>query len=491
MYFQKQLNCGKKYIGMNKVTQFVSYEKMSKYVANIIEDIFKKSFRMSFPKLVLPTGSTPLGLYEELVKRQLDWSNITTFNLDEYIINPNHLQSYYNFMRMNLFDKTNIYPNSYNFPDRNTQAYEDKIEEHGGIIYAKSNTPEFGAGGNTFNDVFGATLNPWDLTKSVAGSSGGSAAALASGTAWLAHGSDFGGSLRNPASFCGVVGLRPSPGRVANGPRPLPFQNLGVQGPMARNIADTALFLDAMVGFAPLEPFSLPTPKNSFFKASQERRKPRKVAFSPTLGFMPVHAEVKEIFLQAALKFEKQGVIVEEAHPDLEKVIETFWILRSHLFAISMGEMARKNPDKLKPELLENIEAGFKISNQELIGAEITRGQIYNTMANFFEEFDLLLAPATIVPPFPIGQRYVENCSGTNFSNYVEWLGISFPATLGSCPAISLPAGTTILGLPVGIQLIGPNQGEANLLSAAQILEDLIGRSPTPISPREEPKSTE
>jgi len=366
----------------------------------------------------------------------------------------------------------------------------ERIEEHGGIIYAKSNTPEFGAGGNTFNDVFGATLNPWDLTKSVAGSSGGSAAALASGTAWLAHGSDFGGSLRNPASFCGVVGLRPSPGRVANGPRPLPFQNLGVQGPMARNIADTALFLDAMVGFAPLEPFSLPTPKNSFFKASQERRKPRKVAFSPTLGFMPVHAEVKEIFLQAALKFEKQGVIVEEAHPDLEKVIETFWILRSHLFAISMGEMARKNPDKLKPELLENIEAGFKISNQELIDAEITRGQIYNTMANFFEEFDLLLAPATIVPPFPIGQRYVENCSGTNFSNYVEWLGISFPATLGSCPAISLPAGTTNLGLPVGIQLIGPNQGEANLLSAAQILEDLIGRSPTPISPREEPKST-
>ena len=367
----------------------------------------------------------------------------------------------------------------------------ERIEEHGGIIYAKSNTPEFGAGGNTFNDVFGATLNPWDLTKSVAGSSGGSVAALASGTAWLAHGSDFGGSLRNPASFCGVVGLRPSPGRVANGPRALPFQNLGVQGPMARNIADTALFLDAMVGLAPLEPFSLPTPKNSFFKASQERRKPRKVAFSPTLGFMPVHAEVKEIFLQAALKFEKQGVIVEEAHPDLEKVIETFWTLRSHLFAISMGEMARENPDKLKPELLENIEAGFKISNQELIDAEIKRGQIYNTMANFFEEFDLLLAPATIVPPFPIGQRYVENCSGTNFSNYVEWLGISFPATLGSCPAISLPAGTTNLGLPVGIQLIGPNQGEANLLSAAQILEDLIGRSPTPISPREEPKSTE
>jgi len=133
MYFQKQLNCGKKYIGMNKVTQFVSYEKMSKYVANIIEDIFKKSFRMSFPKLVLSTGSTPLGLYEELVKRQLDWSNITSFNLDEYIMNPDHKQSYHSFMKRNLFDKTNIYPNSYNFPDKNTQSYEDKIREKGGI----------------------------------------------------------------------------------------------------------------------------------------------------------------------------------------------------------------------------------------------------------------------------------------------------------------------------------------------------------------------
>ena len=118
---------------MNKVTMFSTYEKLSKYVADIIEDIFKKSFRMSFPKLVLPTGSTPLGLYEELVKRELDWSNITIFNLDEYIINPNHEQSYHSFMKRNLFDKTNIYPNNYNFPDRNTQSYEDKIEQHGGI----------------------------------------------------------------------------------------------------------------------------------------------------------------------------------------------------------------------------------------------------------------------------------------------------------------------------------------------------------------------
>jgi amidase len=360
----------------------------------------------------------------------------------------------------------------------------ERIETHGGIIYAKSNTPEFGAGGNTFNDVFGATHNPWDLTKSVAGSSGGSAAALASGTAWLAHGSDFGGSLRNPASFCGVVGLRPSPGRVSNGPKLLPFQSLGVQGPMARNVADLALFLDAISGVSPLEPLSLPLPRGSFLAASQARRKPNKIAFSSSLGFMPVDREVRDICSKAALNFEKQGVIVEEAHPKLENVIKTFWTLRSNLFAATMGAMANQNPGKLKTELLENIEAGFKISSQELIHAEFSRGQIYNTMAKFFEEYDLLLAPATIVPPFPIETRYVENCDGQNFNNYIDWLGISFPATLASCPALSLPAGFTSLGLPVGLQIIAPNQGEANLLSAAQILEDQLDMSVTPIDPR-------
>ena len=199
------------------------------------------------------------------------------------------------------------------------------IEARGGIIYAKSNTPEFGAGGNTFNDVFGATLNPWDIGKSVAGSSGGAAAALASGTAWLAHGSDLGGSLRNPASFCGIVGLRPSPGRIPNANKELPFQNLGVQGPMARNIADISLFFDAMVGEFSTAPLSLPSPKRTFFAASQVREKPGKVAFSSGLGYMPVEKEVAEICKKAAMNFEQQGVIVEETDPDLENVIETFW----------------------------------------------------------------------------------------------------------------------------------------------------------------------
>ena len=309
---------------------------------------------------------------------------------------------------------------------------------------------------------------------------------MASGTAWLAHGSDFGGSLRNPASFCGIVGLRPSPGRVPNGPRMLPFQNLGVQGPMARNVADLALFLDSMIGPTHLEPLSLASPTSSFLAASQARTKPSKIAISTSLGFMPVDKEIRDICSNAALHFEKLGVIVEETHPDLENVIKTFWTLRSNAFAATMGDMAKENPDKLKPELLENIEAGFQISNRELIEAEISRGQIYNTMAKFFEEFDFLLAPATIVPPFPIEQRYVKQCDGQHFNNYVDWLGISFPATLASCPALSLPVGFTTLGLPVGLQIIGPHQGEGNLLAAAQLLEDQLDKSLTPIDPRKE-----
>jgi amidase len=360
----------------------------------------------------------------------------------------------------------------------------ERIEERGGVIYAKSNTPEFGAGGNTFNDVFGTTVNPWDLSKSTAGSSGGAAAALASGMAWVAHGSDMGGSLRNPASFCSVVGLRPSPGRVPTGPKLLPFQNLGVQGPMARNVADTALFLDAMTGPTPLDPWSLPRPERSFFTASQSGQKPVKVAYSSSLGFMPVESEVASICTQAALRFEERGIIVEETHPELKNVLETFWALRSHLFATSLGSMAVKNPELFKPELLENIKAGFNLSSKNLIKAEQSRGSIYNTMANFFNDYDVLIAPTTIVPPFPVEQRFVKHCDGQKFSTYVDWLGVAFPATLASCPAISLPAGFTSSGLPVGLQLIGRQKGEAALLSAAQLLENQIGISQLPINPR-------
>ncbi|HBY30381.1 MAG TPA: hypothetical protein DEH75_28215 [Bradyrhizobium sp.] len=188
----------------------------------------------------------------------------------------------------------------------------ERLEQNGGVIYAKSNTPEFGAGANTFNEVFGPTRNPWDTSRSAAGSSGGAAAALASGTAWLAHGSDMGGSLRNPASFCGVVGLRPSIGRVAHTPKFGIDRTLGVQGPMARNVEDLALLLDAMSGEHAADPLSLPALSTSFLSATRSGNKPTRIAYSPDLGITPVDPEVKAVTRKAAERFAEAGAIVEE-----------------------------------------------------------------------------------------------------------------------------------------------------------------------------------
>ena len=359
-----------------------------------------------------------------------------------------------------------------------------RIEAQGGIVYAKSNTPEFGAGGNTFNNVFGKTLNPWDLRMSTAGSSGGSAAALASGMAWLAHGSDMGGSLRNPASFCGVVGMRPSPGRVAHGPSLLPFNSLGVQGPMARNIADLALFFDVMTGADYRDPLSFSEFKISFLEAAKLSQKPAKIAFSADFGFMPVDTEVAEICREAAKKIQEFGIIVEDCHPKLDNVIETFWTLRSHSFAMTMGPLVKQFQDHFKQELLDNINVGYHLSVDELGNAETSRAMIYEKMFNFFDEYDLLLAPSTIVPAFPIEQRFVKKCNDKIFNTYVDWMGITFPATLGGCPALSIPAGFTKKGLPVGLQLISRQKSEAKLLSSAQAIEDILGKNNLPIDPR-------
>src|SRR5262249_11443238 len=196
------------------------------------------------------------------------------------------------------------------------------LEANGGVVYAKSNTPEFGAGANTFNEVFGATLNPWDTSKSAAGSSGGAAVALATGMAWLAHGTDMGGSLRNPASFCGIVGMRPGIGRVAHTLKAQGDRNLTVHGPMARNVEDLALLLDAMTGEYPDDPLSLPAPAVSFLSAVRNSGKPKRVAFSPDLGITPVDPEVKAVTRKAAERFAELGAIVEEAHPDLREAHE-------------------------------------------------------------------------------------------------------------------------------------------------------------------------
>jgi len=369
-------------------------------------------------------------------------------------------------------------------PQRSDVVVEH-LEENGAVVYAKSNTPEFGAGAHTFNEVFGPTRNPWDLSRSAAGSSGGAAAALATGTAWLAHGTDMGGSLRNPASFCGVVGMRPSIGRVAHTPIAKIDRNLTVHGPMARNVEDIALLVDAMSGEHPADPLSLPVLPESFLSAARSGKGPKRVAYSPDLGITPVDPEVAAITRKAAGRFAEAGAIVEEAHPDLREAHECFHVLRAFDFAVSKAALLREHRDLLKPEVIWNIEQGLKLSVDDLIRAEAQRVAMSERTLKFFETYDLLLAPATIVAPFPIDHRYVAECAGTKFDNYVQWLGIVYAITLVCCPALSLPCGFTATGLPVGLQIVAAPRADARLLAGAKVLEDILGlRGTTPIDPR-------
>jgi amidase len=361
----------------------------------------------------------------------------------------------------------------------------EMIEARGGIVYAKSNTPEFGAGANTFNEVFGATRNPWNLTRSAAGSSGGAAVALATGMAWLAHGSDFGGSLRNPASFCGIVGMRPSVGRVARSPAGKIDRTMSTNGPMARTVEDLALLLDAMAGEHPADPLSLPEPATPFLVAARSGWRPRRVAWSATLGVTPVDPEVAAITRRAAERCAELGAVVEEAHPDLAGVHECFHVLRAYDYAVTKAALLRTHRDLLKPEVIWNIEKGLALTVEALERAETERVRLSANALAFFERYDLLLTPATIVPPFPVEQRYVKECAGVTFDNYLDWLAIAYAITMVFCPGLSLPCGFTAEGLPVGLQIAGPPRSEAKILAAAKGLEDILGlRASTPIDPR-------
>ncbi|MEM9099803.1 MAG: amidase family protein [Pseudomonadota bacterium] len=358
-----------------------------------------------------------------------------------------------------------------------------RIEEAGGVVYAKSNTPEFGAGASTFNEVFGRTHNPWDLSRSVAGSSGGSAAALVSGQAWLAQGSDMGGSLRNPASFCGCVGLRPSVGRVPYGPSEDPFGVLSVNGPMARNVGDLGLLLDAMSGADPREPHA--QPGNGGFRAAAEAPLlPKRVAYSPDLGITPVDAHVAEITRAAAYRLEALGCVVEETHPDFSGAHEAFQTLRAVAFATGHAADYAERRDQLKPDVIWNIEKGLELTGGDLARANQLRGEITERFVAFFESYDLLLTPATVVQPFPVEARTVTEINGAPLETYIDWLAIVFAITLTSAPALSLPCGFTSDGLPVGLQMVAPLRAEATLLSHAAALEAELALDLGPIDPR-------
>ncbi len=348
------------------------------------------------------------------------------------------------------------------------------LEASGGIFMAKSNVPEF-AGSNTFNPVFGATRNPWNLAMTAGGSSGGAAAALASGTQWLAMGSDLGGSLRIPASYCGIVGMRPSVGRVPRGSGLPAFDPLWVEGPMARNVADLALMLDALAVPHPHDPLAMPAPDVAFTAAVAAPRPPRRVGFTPNLGLSAVDPEVADTCRAAAMRLGAAGTVVEEACPDFAGSIDTFQTLRALLFAGLRGELLATERERINPSIIWNIEKGLKLGVDEIIRAERERTALYHRVAAFFDQYDLLLCPTVAVPPFPVEQAYPTRIGDEELSSYIDWMYLTFVVTLTGCPALSLPCGFTRSGMPVGLQLIGRSRGDAAVLAAAALLEGEFG----------------
>ena len=355
------------------------------------------------------------------------------------------------------------------------------LEASGAIPIAKSNVPEF-AGAHTFNPVFGPTCNPWNGSRTAGGSSGGAAAALAARMVWLATGNDLGGSLRIPASFCGVVGLRPSVGRV---PRPAgnpPFDPLWVEGPMGRTVADVALMLDAETGQTARDPWSRPRPPKPFAAAAREPRPPRRVGFSANLGLSNVDPEVAGICRAGALKLADLKTEIVEACPDFGDAglgygdaIETFQTLRALMFASVRGELVATHRARIAPDIVWNLEKGLNLTAGEILRAERSRARLYHEVAGFFERFDLLACPTVAVAPFPIEQRFPTEIGGQKLTTYIDWMFLTFVITLTGCPAISVPCGFTKTGLPVGLQLVGPPHADFELLAAAAAFEQARG----------------
>lgn len=360
----------------------------------------------------------------------------------------------------------------------------DKLESSGAVVMGKTNTPEFGAGANTFNEVFGKTVNPYNTALTCGGSSGGSAVALATGMAWLATGSDLGGSLRIPAAFCNVVGFRPSPGRVPHGPLLEPFTPLWIDGPMGRDVADVGLFLDAMCGYDGRDPLTYDRPVERYFKAGSEPKAPARVAFSTDLGITPVDGEVAAICAASMNRFEGIGVTVTDECPDFSAAHDAFETLRAASFATVMEELLAEHREALKPEVIGNIEKGMALKAADIGLAERQRAALCAGMAAFFKDHDILAAPCVAVSPFPVEIRYVDEINGKQLTSYVEWLALTYAITLTGCPAISVPCGFTKAGLPVGLQLVGKPRGEADLLRCAAAFEAEMALPKAPIDPK-------
>jgi amidase len=341
----------------------------------------------------------------------------------------------------------------------------------GGIVIGKTNVPEFGLGSQTFNSVFGATRNPYDLSKTCGGSTGGGAAAVVCGMVALADGSDYGGSLRNPPNFCNAVGLRPSPGRVPNTPVDFAWQPFSVCGPVARNVKDCALFLSALAGSDDRVPISLEQPRGQFMQRLEGRNfKGVRVAMFRDMG-LPWEPEVKEAIRAQSKVFESIGCVVEEAEPDYRDANECFLAWRHWMIESRFGDLIASKGDQLNEYIHWHVEEGRKLSGPYLSRIELKRSALYERVRKFFETYEYFVLPVNQVLPFDVECRYPTQIAGTKMENYLSWMKSACYITTTGNPAISVPCAFSKSGLPIGIQIVGRHHEDEGVLQIAYAFE--------------------
>jgi amidase len=354
-----------------------------------------------------------------------------------------------------------------------------KLRGAGAIVTAKTNVPDMGAGANSRNPVWGATGNPFNPTLNAGGSSGGSAAALAAGMLPICTGSDTGGSLRIPASLCGVVGLRPSPGLVANDARPLGWSVISVLGPMGRNVADTALLFAASVGANPRDPLSYPVDASTFWPLKQVDLSTLRVGTTEDFGMCIVDPEIRRVFRQRVEAIRPLVASCEPIDLELGDADRAFDTLRAESFVAAFADTYRNAPETLGPNVRANMEIAAAITMADRAWAHLEQTRISRRFAKAFEQYDIILAPVTPVTPFPWTELYAGNIDGQAMRNYYHWLGLTYVVTLATNPALALPCGKDEHGMPFGLQVIGRLHADAQLLAACQALEQVFEASDT------------
>ena len=359
-------------------------------------------------------------------------------------------------------------------PDHDALIVE-RLKTAGAITIGKTNTPEFGAGAQTYNEVFGETLNPYDTSKTCGGSSGGAAVALACGMQAIADGSDTGGSLRFPASFCNVVGFRTSPGRVPVWPNLVGWFPISVQGPMARTVEDAALILSAIAGPDPRSPIAIAEPGSLFSRLLDRDFKGVRVAWSRDLGRFPVDPRVTAAIDGGQHVFESLGCVIDDKAPDFTDADEVFRVWRAWRFELAYADLLKTHRNEIKDTVIWNTEAGMKLTGPEIGRAERKRTELYHRVREFMETYEFLILPVSQVPPFDVKQRYVTEINGVQMDTYIDWMKSCYYITVTGLPAISVPCGFTPEGLPVGLQIVGRHQDDFGVLQLAYAFEQATG----------------